>query len=220
MSLALLLSDELNGFYRSRLMSVLWFGLPLTSLLLYFVMPDSSLEGVSMTVFTAMIVSSIGALLASVMLAVNLVSEVNEHVLDLFLVRPVQRWHLLVSKFLAIYICVSIACLIALGVGMAYDVFINGSSFAAASIGLTDSLATTLMMMAVSCTAAVFISSFSPTVLIAVILVMFGGNQLSVLALMPILISEFSMIMMVVVSSILSFTLFVLGSIIFKRREL
>lgn len=220
MSLSLLLKDEMNGFYRSRLMLVLWFGLPLTSLLLYLVMPSSSLEGLPMTVFTAMMVSSIGALLASVMLAVNLVNDINDHVLDLFLVRPVKKWHLLVSKFMAIYICVSLACLLALGTGIIYDMFINGASFGLATLGLADSLATTLMMIAVSCTAAVLISSFSPTVLIAVILVIFGGNQLSVLALLPLLTSEFSTLITVIISLVISSIMLVFGAFIFQRREL
>jgi len=219
MSLALVLLDEMNGFYRSRLMTVLWGGLPIMAILLYFLVPEDSLAGIPFTIFASLLVGSIGALLASVMLAVNLVNEINDHSLELFLVRPVKRWHLLASKLAAVYLCVTVACLLALAVGIGVDVLFNGTSLEAATVGLGDSLVTTMLMMGISCSAALLIAIFSPSVLIAVILVIFGANQLSALVILPVMVSEFSTAMTVAVSTILCLVMLALAVFAFQRRE-
>jgi ABC-2 type transport system permease protein len=220
MSLTILTLDEVNGFYRSRLMAVLWVGLPLMALVSYMLVPGSSLDGVPFTIVTSILVASIGALLASVMLAVNVVNEINDHALDLFLVRPVKRWHLLVSKLLAVYSCVTVACLLALSIGLAFDYLFLNTSSAMATDGLLESLAITLMMMSISCCAALLIATFSPSVLVAVILVVFGANQLSALVLLPVFMSELSMTMTFVASCTVSILMAVLALFLFQRREL
>ena len=48
MSLWLLFKDELNGFYRSKVMLALWAGLPAMAVLLYFLVDD--IEGMPITV--------------------------------------------------------------------------------------------------------------------------------------------------------------------------
>lgn len=219
MSLAMVLMDEMNGFYRSRLMAVLWMGLPLMAILLYLLVPEDTLQGIPFTVFTSMMIGSIGALLASVMLAINLVNEIKDHALDLFLVRPVKRWHLLASKLAAVYICVTVACLLALAVGIGADVIVNGTAMESATIGLGESLATTMLMMGISCSAALLIAIFSPSVLIAVIMVIFGANQLSALVILPLLVSEFSMAMTFLFSGILCVILLGLAMFFFQRKE-
>ena len=112
MSLRLLFVDELNGFYRSRVMLALWIGLPAMALLLYFLVPD--LEGIPISTFTALLVSSIGGLLTSVLIVVNILNEKEKKVYDLFLIRPIRRENLLLAKFAAVFLCVMIASFIAI----------------------------------------------------------------------------------------------------------
>jgi hypothetical protein len=52
-----------------------------------------------------------------------------------------------------------------------------------------QSLATSLSMIAVACAAGTLIGVVSPTVLVGAILVIYGGNQISVIPLIPTLLN-------------------------------
>ena len=52
-----------------------------------------------------------------------------------------------------------------------------------------QSLATSLSMIAVACSAGVLIGVASPSVLVGAILVIYGGNQISVIPLVPTLLN-------------------------------
>lgn len=221
MSFPLLFSDEIRGFYRSRLMLVLWLGLPLAAILIYALTPENLLadQPLSLSLFTALMVSTVAALLASVMLSVNLVNEIEDGSLDLFLVRPVRRWEILISKFLAVFICVVVASLIALGAGIGLDVLLLDNSLTQATMGLEDSLLSLFIVMGVSCSAALLISVFSRSVLVAVILVIFGANQLSALLLLPILL-DLGSLEAGLAGLAISVICLLLSAIVFQRREL
>ncbi len=221
MSFPLLFSDEIRGFYRSRLMLVLWLGLPLAAILIYALTPENLLadQPLSLSLFTALMVSTVAALLASVMLSVNLVNEIEDGSLDLFLVRPVRRWEILISKFLAVFICVVVASLIALGAGIGLDVLLLDNSLSQATMGLEDSLLSLFIVMGVSCSAALLISVFSRSVLVAVILVIFGANQLSALLLLPILL-DLGSLEAGLAGLAISVICLLLSAIVFQRREL
>ncbi len=69
-----------------------------------------------------------------------------------------------------------------------------------------ESLATTLSMIAISCGAGVLIGVASPSVLIGAILVIYGGNQISVIPLVPTLLNlsdavVFTVVLAVVVAA-------------------
>ncbi|HQQ24902.1 MAG TPA: ABC transporter permease [Methanomassiliicoccales archaeon] len=119
MSLALLLKDELNGFYRSKVMLALWVGLPAMAVLLYFLVDN--IEGMSITFFTGIMVSSIGGLLTSVLIVVNILNEKEKKVYDLFLIRPIRRENLLLAKFGAVFLCVMVASFIAITLAAVLD---------------------------------------------------------------------------------------------------
>lgn len=120
MSFVLLVSDEIKGFYKSKVMIFLWIGLPFLTILIHF---WSSLQGggIPFTALSAIVTSSIGGTLASVMLAVSIINEKSQHVYDLFLVRPVRRWNIILSKFLAVYVCITVASLLSLLLGVLID---------------------------------------------------------------------------------------------------
>jgi ABC-2 type transport system permease protein len=189
MKLGLLYRDELLGFYKAKVMIFLWVGLPVIALLFRFVSFNTSGQDIAFTLVSAIVVSSIGGTLASVMLAVFLINESNRHVYDLFLIRPIKRRDIILSKFLAIYTCVAIASFIAVLVGIVTDFATTGALSTTMLQNAGESLATSLSMIAVSCAAGVLIGVASPSVLVGAILVIYGGNQISVIPLIPTLLN-------------------------------
>jgi ABC-2 type transport system permease protein len=185
MPLGLLFKDELKGFYKSKVMIFLWVGLPVIALLFRFISAGSSGQELAFTFISSIVVSSIGGTLAAVMLAVFIINEKNRHVYDLFLIRPIKRQELIVAKFLAVYVCVAIASAIAVLVGAVTDYATLGTLPLTVLSDAGQSLATSLSMIAVSCGAGVLIGVISPSVLVGAILVIYGGNQISVVPLIP-----------------------------------
>jgi len=189
MKMGLLFADELRGFYKSKVMIFLWIGLPLVALLFRFVSVASSGQNIPFTLISAIVVSSLAGTLASVMLAVFIINEKNRHVYELFLIRPLKRRDIILAKFFSVYFCVAIASLIAVLAGMVTDYTISGTLSAAVLSDAGQSLATSLSMIAVSCAAGTLIGVASPSVLIGAILVVYGGNQISVIPLVPTLLN-------------------------------
>jgi ABC-2 type transport system permease protein len=189
MKTGLLFVDELRGFYKSKVMVFLWIGLPIIALLFRFISAGSSGQNISFTLISALIVSSIGGTLASVMLAVFIINEKNRHVYDLFLIRPLKRKDIILAKFFSVYTCVAIASFIAVLAGMITDYITTGSLSTAVLSNAGQSLVTSLSMIAVSCAAGVLIGVASPSVLVGAILVIYGGNQISIIPLIPTLLN-------------------------------
>jgi ABC-2 type transport system permease protein len=220
MNFALLVQDEMRGFYRSKVMLFLWIGLPILTILFHF---WSSLQGgaLPLTALSAIITSSIGGTLASVMLAVSIINEKTQHVYDLFLVRPVRRWNIILSKFLAVYTCIAVASGLSLLLGLIID-YVNVGGLSDAILRDTLlSLATSLSMMAVSSSVGVLIGVVAPSVLVGVILVIYGGNQISALPIIPTILNIsnatlFTIAFGVVISSIM----LVFATFIFNRKQI
>jgi ABC-2 type transport system permease protein len=189
MQLGLLFADELRGFYKSKVMIFLWVGLPLIALLFHFISAGSSGQEIPFTLISSIVVSSIGGTLAAVMLAVFIINEKNRHVYDLFLIRPIKRRDIILAKFFAVYTCVAIASLIAVLVGIGVDFASTGALSVSVLSDSAQSLATSLSMIAVSCGAGVLIGIVSPSVLVGAILVIYGGNQISIIPLVPTLLN-------------------------------
>lgn len=218
MSLSLLFRDELNGFYRSRVMLFLWVGMPALSVLLYLLSPNTGT--IPVAVFTALLVGSIGGTLASAMLAVSIISERERHVYDLFVIRPVKRRDILLSKFLAVYGCIVVAGLLALALGVLADYLVTGLSRGIDFGGLDASMIILLSMLAVSCSAGILIGIVSPSVLVGVILVLYGGNQLSAVVLLPVLLLVTAVWFPLVPGALLSAFLLLVSVWVFNRRQL
>jgi ABC-2 type transport system permease protein len=189
MKLPLLYADEMRGFYKSKVMLFLWIGLPLIAILFRFVQYGSTGQAIPFAVISALVVSSLAGTLAAVMLGVSIINEKNRHVYELFLIRPLKRRDIMLAKFLSVYTCVAIASFIAVFVGLGTDYVTTGALSASALSSLGQSLAISLSMVAVSCAAGVLIGVASPSVLVGAILVIYGGNQISVLPLVPTLLN-------------------------------
>lgn len=218
MSLGLLFKDELNGFYRSKVMLALWVGLPAMAVLLYFLVDD--IEGMPITVFTGLLVSSIGGLLTSVLIVVNILNEKEKKVYDLFLVRPIRRENLLLAKFSAVFLCVMVASFIAILLAAVLDSATKGYDVQEILSSMKDSLLITVSIMAINCSAGVLIGVFAPNMLVGILLVLFGANQLSSLVLLPMITGWGEMWMAGVVSIAISAALLFGAAMVFRRKEL
>lgn len=186
MNLWLLFTDELRGFYKSRIMIVLWVGLPILVAVLHLAQPDS--DEISFTALSGLLVASLGGTLGAAMLAVSLINEKAQRIYDLFLIRPVARRDILLSKFLAVFGCITLAAVIAHFVGMGLDVLTLGAVPAHASGAAVKSWFVTLAGLGVSCAAGIAIGVVTQSVLAGVILVIYVGNQISGLPLLPVLL--------------------------------
>ncbi|HEY3421337.1 MAG TPA: ABC transporter permease [Methanomassiliicoccales archaeon] len=183
MSLGLLFRDELRGFYKSKVMLTLWVGLPVLTLIIYYASPTS--QDMSLAAFTAILIGSIGGMLSAAMLVSSIISEKSRHVFDLFIIRPVKRRDIVLSKFLATYVCVTAAGIIALVFGALFDLARNGAFTNDVLTVSVNALIMALSMTAIACSAGVLIGFFANSMLTGIILVIYGANQLSVVAALP-----------------------------------
>ena len=218
MSLSLLFRDELNGFYRSKVMLVLWVGLPALSVVLYLLSPNTG--GIPVALFAALLVGSIGGVLSAAMLTVSIINERERHVYDLFLIRPVKRRNLLLAKFFAVYGCVLVAGLLAVFVGVGVDRLVMGRTAPLDLGGLGSSLVLLVSMMAVSCSAGILIGVFSPSILVGVILTLYGGNQLAAIVILPVLLLSADPLFPLVPGFGISALILLLAIIVFNRKQL
>ena len=183
MSLRLLFFDELRGYAKSKIMIVLWLGLPLLAFLIQFINP-SELEGMPVSFLVSLVVSSIGGTLSSIMLSTSIVSEKNRHVYELFLIRPVKRSSIIVAKYLAVYSCLVIAVSISLIVGLIID-SITGE-LAESFLNITfESLFIGISSMSITCSIGIFFGVLVSSVPAAAILSVYLGSQLSSIILLP-----------------------------------
>jgi ABC-2 type transport system permease protein len=220
MNLALLFVDELRGFYKSKVMLFLWVGLPLIAILFRFVQVSTTGQAIPFTVISSLVVSSLAGTLASVMLAVSLINEKNRHVYELFLIRPIKRQDIILSKFFSVYVCVAIASFISVLTGIVTDYITTGSLSAIIFDNLGQSLAISLSMVSIACAAGVLIGVAAPSVLVGAILVIYGGNQISVIPLLPTLLNIPDAVLLTVVLAVVMTTmLLALAVILFERKQ-
>jgi len=220
MKTGLLFVDELRGFYKSKVMIFLWVGLPIIALMFRFISAGSSGQSIPFTVISALVVSSIGGTLASVMLAVFIINEKNRRVYDLFLIRPLNRRDILLAKFFSVYTCVAIASFIAVLSGIVTDYATTGVLLTAILTDAGQSLAISLSMIAVACSAGVLIGIASPTVLVGAILVIYGGNQISVIPLVPTLLNlPYSSVFTIVIAAAVAVGLLAAAITVFNRKQ-
>lgn len=218
MSFSLLFKDELKGFYKSKVMLFLWVGLPALGIVLYLASPDPG--DISLASLTAVLVGSLGGVLSSVMLVVSIVNERERHVYDLFVIRPIKRRDIVLSKFLAVYACVAAAGILAFAVATVTEYAIDGAlppDFGDAALGF---FVVAFSMMAISCSAGLLLGVASPSVLVGVILVIYGANQLSASVLIPVMTAS-DEILFPLVPGVSITSLLLLGAVaLFNRKQL
>ena len=220
MKLTLLFVDELRGFYKSKVMLFLWVGLPVIAILFSFVQSSTTGQAIPFTVISSLVVSSLAGTLASVMLAVSLINEKNRHVYELFLIRPLKRQDIILAKFLSVYVCVAIASFISVLTGIVTDYLTTGTLSSIIFDNLGQSLAISLSMVAIACAAGVLIGVASPSVLVGAILVIYGGNQISVIPLLPTLLNiPDAVLLTVVLAVVMTAMLLAIAVILFERKQ-
>jgi ABC-2 type transport system permease protein len=219
MSFLLLFKDELLGFYKSKVMIFLWIGLPVVAVLFHLWAPNTGPE-LPFTLISALLVSSIGGTLASAMLAVTIINEKTSRVYDLFLIRPLKRWNIVLSKFFAVYLCLVIASILALVFSMAIDTFSTGLPSGIVLNSALQSFALSLSMIMVSSAAGVLIGVGSPSVLVGVILVIYGGNQISVISLLPsMLMVPYPAFITILIGVVISCVLLGVAIFLFNKKQ-
>ena len=187
----IIFKDEINGMARSWVVIGLLIGLPALSIILYYLLPTGSqmqaMPGVeiSMTFFVGILVGSLGGTLSAVMLAVDIVNEKNRKVYDLLVIRPIRRADLLWAKFSAIVLLVSLACLLALAAGMVVDALRGNPITGFVMQNAFESWITCVGTMFVSASGGVIAGILSPSVLIAVLFVMYGTQNLTLIPIIP-----------------------------------
>ena len=221
MNLPLLFKDELKGFYKSKVMIALWIGLPVIAILFRFLSYSSTGAEIPFTSVSALIVSSIGGTLAAVMLSVSIINEKNRHVYELFLIRPIKRAEIVLAKFIAVYLCVAVASLIAVSAGIVIDLATTGVPPAALLTNAGESLIQAISSMAVSCAIGILIGVASPSVLVGAILVIYGGNQISsIVSLMPILLRvPYVTAVTVAIAAIITTAILATAIAVFNRKQ-
>lgn len=201
------------GFYRSKVMLALLVGMPLIAVLMYFLSPD--LGGMPLGAFTAVTMSSMAGLLASTTLAVNIINERTQGAYDLFLVRPVKRSHLLQAKYLAVVGCVIAAAVLAIVVANAYDWLAHD---VADLDSVVKSITVVVTMSCVSCAVAVLVGTLVNSVLLGVILTIYGGNQLSAVIVLTSLENVVSSEISTAIGLTLAAVVLIVALAIFKRK--
>jgi ABC-2 type transport system permease protein len=218
MSFPLIFADELKGFYKSKVMIFLWIGLPILAILIH--LTTDAYGGAPISLITAIVVSTLGGMISSIMLIVNIINEKDQRVYDLFLIRPIKRWHLLVSKFIAIYIIVSIACFIAVTIGIMIDVFESQLLLDYFMSDISDLVVTTLSTIAISSAFGVLIGVISPSIVAGVIIGIFVGQYVILIPSIPGLVGfENTTFMIAIIGVIVTSIMLALAIILFNRKQ-
>lgn len=212
--------DELRGFYKSKVMIFLWAGLPILAVIFRFIQEYSTGQTISFTVISSLVVSSVAGTLSAVMLSISIINEKNRHVYELFLIRPVKRRNIPLAKFLSVYACVAIASALAIFVGIATDWITTGTLATTVVNSTGQSLAISLSVIAVACSVGLLIGIASPSVLVGAILVIYGGNQLSVIPIIPTLLNtSYATVYTVGLAALVTSVVLLLALQLFDRKQ-
>lgn len=219
MTLAILYRDEFRGFARSKVMTVLWVGLPLLAIVLRLIQPDT--DEIPLLTFVAILTGSIGGTLSAVFLSTTVTGERTRHVYDLFLIRPVRRSALLVSKYLAALSCLVIAVVISVVLGGLVDIVAgNGGGLFAPGVGV--SMLISVVSLAIASSLGILFGVLINSVVVSAILSVYLGNQLSAIVVLPaILIDSLPLVPFVVGVGVALPTVVLLVAIaVFNRSSL
>jgi len=223
----LMLRDELIGFAKSKVMIVLWVVLPVIAMAGYLLLPKEitnarGLGGLSATAFVGFLMSSVAGTVAALMVAVDIVSERNRKVYELFVIRPIRPEVIIWAKFLAVFACVTVACLVSLALGIAVDAIRGSPPRGSELYDMLKSLLSLIGVVAMSCSVGVVFGVMSRTILVAVILVLYVGQNLTIVPMLPVYLgwlpNQFWLVM--AITAVLTGLLVVAASVMFRRAEL
>jgi len=183
--------------------------------------PSDFGEELSSSFATALILANVGGVLASIMLSVHIIHEKSRHVYELFLIRPIRRKDIIISKFLAVFVCVTIASVLAFLLGMAMDYLFHGGVASPIFKGAVESFALGILSVAIACSMGVFIGVVAPTVLVGVIIVIFLSSNISSLTIMiPTMLKLPNSFLLSAMSAVvLSVVFLVMAILAFNRKQ-
>jgi ABC-type transport system involved in multi-copper enzyme maturation permease subunit len=188
---ALLVRDELVGFARSKVMIVLWLLMPALALLGFLLLPMDAFrtgrhETMTAATFMSVLLSSISGTVAALMAAVDLVTERNRNVYVMFAIRPVRRETIVWAKFFAVFACVATAVVTSLVIGIVADL-VRGVPVTLATLrDAAHALSSAAMVIALSASVGVLFGVLARSVVVAVILVLYVGQNLAIVPMLPI----------------------------------
>jgi ABC-2 type transport system permease protein len=222
-----LVNDELMGFAKSKVMIVLWVLLPALAVGGYLLIPSGALLGgmsgpkLSATAFMGFLMSSVSGTVAALMVAVDIISEKNRNVYVLYVIRPIRPEAIILAKFIAVFACVTIACVVSMTLGMTVDA-IRGTTITGEI--LYDALkviVSLINVIALSATVGVLFGVIAKTILVAVILILYVGQNLAVIPMLPMYLglvpNHFWIVM--VISAVLVALLLWASAALFRRTE-
>lgn len=185
----LLVRDELIGFARSKVMLVLWVILPCIAVVGFLLLPVRAFGGargfLTATMFMSLIESSVAGTVAALMIGVDIVSERNRNVYTLLVIRPIRREAIIVAKFLAVFGCVAVACIVSLLLGIVVDVARGLPPTAASLYDTAKALVSMAAVIGMSTAAGALFGVVARSILVAVILVLYVGQNITVVPMLP-----------------------------------
>jgi len=188
----LLVRDELIGFAKSKAMLVLWLVLPVLSLLGYFLLPAEAFDrgaGVpplSATTFMAFVISSISGTVAALLISVDIVSEKNRKVYELYVIRPIRPEAIIWAKFLSVFACVTVGCVCALLIGITADYFRGQPLTGGLIYDAFKANVAMVFVIALATAAGAFIGVISKQIVVAVLLCLYGAQNLAIIPMIPV----------------------------------
>jgi ABC-2 type transport system permease protein len=187
----LLVRDELVGFAKSKVMLVLWVLLPAMAIGGYFIIPADVFTGgggpkLSATAFFTLLMSSLAGTIAALMVAVDIISEKNRKVYELFLIRPIRPETIILAKFVAVFTSVTVACVVSIALGLTIDALRGTALTGAVLYDAVKSVVSLTGVIALSATVGVFFGVAARTILVAVILILYVGQNLAIVPMLPI----------------------------------
>ncbi|MDF1538999.1 MAG: hypothetical protein P1Q69_08855 [Candidatus Thorarchaeota archaeon] len=221
MNFNILLLDELRGFYKSKGMLALWIGLPVMTIILHALQPNA--EGVPFLLIAGLLVASMGGAISCVTLSTSICSDMNSHVYDLFLIRPVRRSSLLLTKFFAVLACVLIAAAFAFLAGYMLDYWALDTVPAIVFEDTLDSLLLGIAGISLACSLGILVGIIVRSLTLAAIGGIYAGGQLSaIITLIPMLLPEWITPEMfaLLIFAIAVPVVLIIAVIIFERRQL
>lgn len=184
-----LMRDELIGFARSKVMLVLWVVLPCLAVLGFLLISGHAVgqarSAMSAVGFMSLLESSLAGTVAALMIAVDLVSERNRNVYVLLVIRPIRREAIIWAKFLAVFGCVGVACVVSLLLGVAIDALRGAPPTAAGLYDTGRALVSMTALVAMSTAAGALFGVLARSILVAVILVLYVGQNIAVVPALP-----------------------------------
>lgn len=224
-NLLLLFKDELNGFYKSGVMIALWIFIPLLGILFYFLIGNKSgslIPGqeMPMTILIGYMISNIGSQITAIMLTVNIITEKNSKVYDIFVIRPINRSHILLAKFFSVVLCVAFACLLALFTGILVDVIIGNPPSSYIIEKTFESFVVSLGVIGGMAAVGILFGVLADSILVGVLLIIFVGGNVPLLPALPSMMGlDNSMLWSLVLGLGVTVGLMYLSSAIFKRKQ-